>query len=279
MTPLELSCPQIHPVFDIFVVVAVAAAKEIPTHQHTDYEFIYAVEGHYHYTHNNREGVLAPGQGLILKPGDLHSDSFPLPPVRYLAINFRLEAVNASSALPLFAAGADPSCQVFKKLSSRLTRLLRELMEERHDLDFLSVRLRQALLQAFFWLLVRTLPREAVSPGLLATPSHSGFRTALEELFQMHPDGVLDVDGMAAHLRQSRRSFSRLCRQIYGQSPARVYLQYRMDRARKLLLQTEMSIKEISAYLGFSSPYHFSATFKRMTNRSPRSFRTERKPR
>ncbi|MHC4871272.1 MAG: helix-turn-helix domain-containing protein, partial [Planctomycetota bacterium] len=51
-------------------------------------------------------------------------------------------------------------------------------------------------------------------------------------------------------------------------------LNFRMKTAADLLLQTGMSCREISAYLGFANPYHFSAAFKRVYNISPNEYRS-----
>lgn len=49
----------------------------------------------------------------------------------------------------------------------------------------------------------------------------------------------------------------RLCRQHKGRSPARYYLEIRLDRARHLLLQTLLPVVEVALACGFVSPHIF----------------------
>ena len=152
-------------------------------------------------------------------------------------------------------------------------RVLGELQEEWLQPDSVTPPLRQALLESLFWQVVRALPPESIHPDLLTAPDALRFRAALDDLFQRHVHEPLDVETMASSFHMNRRSLTRLCRQHTGVSPAKAFLRFKLDRARDLLLQTTMSIKEISAYLGFPNPYHFSAVFSRSMNRSPRAFR------
>ncbi|MHC4883664.1 MAG: helix-turn-helix domain-containing protein [Planctomycetota bacterium] len=270
MSSADERASSIRPVFDIFLIVGCRERRGVPLHQHPDYEFIYVLEGRYGFTLNALEGELGPRQGLLAKPGDTHSDSFLDIPCRYLAVNFRLPS---EQGLNLFAPHSTETDQVFRRFPAEVSRLLRELDTEWELADEVSSPLRESLLQAFFWRLLRTFPQGSLHPDLWVTPEVTHFRTALEELFQLHIHEDLGVEFMARHLHMSRRGLTRLCKKHLGRSPARAFLQFKVERARDLLLQTTMSIKEISAYLGFPNPYHFSAAFKRVTTRSPRVFR------
>ncbi len=70
-----------------------------------------------------------------------------------------------------------------------------------------------------------------------------------------------------SHLRQSFKACT-------GLSPKQFHLQIRLQHARDLLANTDKSIKEIATLLGFDSPYHFSAQFKRRFRRAPKYWRS-----
>ena len=67
----------------------------------------------------------------------------------------------------------------------------------------------------------------------------------------------------------SRRQLERLCRNILGQSPATVYRNIRLDRARGLLMETDMSVMEIALATGFSSSAMLSRNFKERFGMTP----------
>lgn len=49
----------------------------------------------------------------------------------------------------------------------------------------------------------------------------------------------------------------------------------RMEKAKQLLLNRELSITEVAAYTGYSDPNYFSKVFRKYTNMSPRRYREE----
>jgi AraC-like DNA-binding protein len=69
-----------------------------------------------------------------------------------------------------------------------------------------------------------------------------------------------------------RKRFS----QEMGVSPRHFREMKRMEAAKKLLLDTRLSIKEIAALLGFYDEFAFSNRFKSKTEISPREFRKQR---
>lgn len=75
----------------------------------------------------------------------------------------------------------------------------------------------------------------------------------------------------------SRRQVERLFRQEMGRSPARYYLEIRLERARHLLVQSSMPVVEVAVACGFVSASHFSKCYREIYNRTPQQERAERK--
>src|ERR1700761_8756877 len=88
------------------------------------------------------------------------------------------------------------------------------------------------------------------------------------------PLSLLDI---ADDADLSRRQIERLFRQEMGRSPARYYLEIRLDRARHLLVQSSMPVVEVAVACGFVSASHFSKCYRELYNRSPQQERAERK--
>ncbi len=82
---------------------------------------------------------------------------------------------------------------------------------------------------------------------------------------------------IADHVGLSRRQIERLFRQEMGRSPARYYLEIRLDRARHLLLQSSLPVVEVAVACGFVSASHFSKCYRELYARSPQQERAERK--
>lgn len=60
-----------------------------------------------------------------------------------------------------------------------------------------------------------------------------------------------------------------------GMPPHQYLLQVRVERAKELLLQSNVRITDLALELGFSSSQHFASTFKRLTGTTARSYRNE----
>ena len=61
-----------------------------------------------------------------------------------------------------------------------------------------------------------------------------------------------------------------------GRSPARYYLEIRLDRARHLLIQSDAAIVEVAVACGFVSASHFSKCYRELYGRSPQQERQGR---
>jgi AraC family transcriptional regulator, arabinose operon regulatory protein len=61
---------------------------------------------------------------------------------------------------------------------------------------------------------------------------------------------------------------------VFGASPTHLLARLRMQKARNLLLETRMSIKEIADSVGYQRQHEFARAFRRNTGQSPSEWRT-----
>jgi transcriptional regulator GlxA family with amidase domain len=97
------------------------------------------------------------------------------------------------------------------------------------------------------------------------------------ELMEANLSEPLSLIEIADHVGLSRRQIERLFRGEMGRSPARYYLEIRLDRARHLLLQSTLPVVEVAVACGFVSASHFSKCYRELYARSPQQERAERK--
>jgi len=71
----------------------------------------------------------------------------------------------------------------------------------------------------------------------------------------------------------SQRQLERLCKRYLGATPAQYYVQLRLERARRMLRQTDMSVAEVAIACGFVSLSHFAKVYRRHYGCSPREDR------
>ncbi len=98
------------------------------------------------------------------------------------------------------------------------------------------------------------------------------------ELMEANLAEPLSLLQLACHVGLSRRQIERLFEKEMGRSPARYYLEIRLDRARHLLMQSTLPVVEIAVACGFVSASHFAKCYRELYARSPQQERGERKP-
>jgi transcriptional regulator GlxA family with amidase domain len=98
-----------------------------------------------------------------------------------------------------------------------------------------------------------------------------------------HPKLIQVIQQMEANLEEplsrgdladaaglSSRQMERLFAKYLKKSPARYYVELRLNRARLLLLQTNMSVIDIALACGFVSASHFSKCYRDFFGKTPR---------
>jgi AraC-like DNA-binding protein len=88
-----------------------------------------------------------------------------------------------------------------------------------------------------------------------------------------HINEDINVDDVARHIHRSRSYTSRHFREILGFTIGQYITHAKIQEAKSLLIYTEKSLAEISAYLCFSTQSYFQNTFKKVTGMTPLAFR------
>lgn len=92
-------------------------------------------------------------------------------------------------------------------------------------------------------------------------------------LMETHLEEPLSQVELAAAVGVSRRQLERLFRRHMGRPPNRHYMQLRLDRARKLLLQTDMTVVDVAMACGFVAASHFAKCYRQFYGLTPRQAR------
>ena len=88
-------------------------------------------------------------------------------------------------------------------------------------------------------------------------------------IFEANIQGKMDMESLASELNFNYASFREEFKSYTGLSPYQYFLQMKINRAKELLLDGGLSVKEISYKLAFDNPYYFSRLFKKKTGMAP----------
>ncbi len=83
------------------------------------------------------------------------------------------------------------------------------------------------------------------------------------------------VAALCDELGLQERTLRNLCHRALGYGPKQMISRIRLETAQQLLANTTMPMRSIAAELGFSSPYHFSRSFKEHFRIPPSDYRRQ----
>ena len=110
-------------------------------------------------------------------------------------------------------------------------------------------------------------------------PAWNGTGATVGRALKLIEDGLLDdagVDELADRLGIGARHLSRLFRRHLGASPVQTAKTFRLQRAKRLLDDTDLQVTEIAYRAGFKSLRHFNAAFVDLYKQPPSGFRRRR---
>lgn len=111
------------------------------------------------------------------------------------------------------------------------------------------------------------------------SPAWKGTRTTVDRALRLIEEGILDrhtVEELSNKLGVGSRQLSRLFSQHLGASPTQTAKTVRIQRAKRLLDNTDLPIFEIAKQSGFSSLRRFNAVLKDLYGRPPSQLRRSR---
>jgi AraC family transcriptional regulator, arabinose operon regulatory protein len=107
-------------------------------------------------------------------------------------------------------------------------------------------------------------------------PAPSAVDEALDEIIralQREPGRRWSVDELAHRAHLSRAQFARRFRAATGLAPARFMIRARIERARQLIQETDMSLGQIALALGYDDVAFFSRQYRRYAGSPPSTLR------
>ena len=107
----------------------------------------------------------------------------------------------------------------------------------------------------------------------LSVPTRIGVRhPKLSLVIQMMENNIeepISPSILAKDVGMSTRQLERLFRRYLNRSPKRYYMELRLQKARNLLMQTDMSVINVALACGFASPSHFSKCYRSHYDTTP----------
>jgi len=232
------------------------------THTQKTYLLTYVVEGNATLSVGGKKIALHKGDFYIMFPasGASYVTSANKPwSIRWIT----LKGSQADELLPLM--GFSPDNPV---VSVSNPQAVEEILKE---LFFIALRedlkSKISALSLLYELLGAVLKTENT------IPQNKTVSDAVDYIAAHFSDKKLSVEALANAFFLNSNYFSKLFTKHVGMTPAKFILKTRMEKAKKLLRFTHLSIGEVTEAVGFSDPLYFSRVFHRLVGLSPTQFR------
>lgn len=125
----------------------------------------------------------------------------------------------------------------------------------------------------------RVLRNARIAAGLFHTynkkNSYKYVKLAKEYIDQNYADSNLSLNDVCEHIGISASYLSELFNEISGEKFSTYLASFRVEKAKRLLRTTNVTIKEIGFCCGFNSIQNFIRVFKKYTDQTPGNYREE----
>ncbi len=95
----------------------------------------------------------------------------------------------------------------------------------------------------------------------------------MKEFLRNHATSKFKIETLCRYISRSESQTIKLFKEAYGITPYAYFLNVKIKLAKDMLLNTNLSVKQIANNLSFADEYYFSNVFKQKTGISPTKYR------
>lgn len=111
-------------------------------------------------------------------------------------------------------------------------------------------------------------------PAEIQTKIDDTFLNRIDQYLRNHLNESINIDALAEYCRLSRSGLDKKMRQYLATSPSHYIRQFKLQKAKDMLLNSQLSVKEISQLTGFNSLSYFSTCYTKQYGHSPNKYRS-----
>jgi AraC-like DNA-binding protein len=271
------------------------SVRTLPAHRNPGLEIVVVLKGTLVWQAQGRAEVVPAGWAYFTLPWQEHGSTRDYEPGHEWCFAVLRVSPTVRSERVHLAWLPDLSKQDQAAISSLLSAsrrhafpaspLLRQIMPELVAECASPGPFHRARLRALSTAAVVELARSVNDPkskrkGTRSESSHAG--AASDEAIRAMVDRVArechrpwTLSEMASSCGLGRTRFSQLLARLTGDTPITLMHRLRVERARVMLRETDLSVTQIAQRCGFVTSQYFARVFGAMTGRTPRDFRSD----
>jgi AraC-like DNA-binding protein len=255
-------------------------------HYNSGVELVYIKRGHCDWIVEDRAWTVPPGSLFFTLPwqkhGGLHATESGVELFYVIVINYakRPETLSFHPSLEIPDSESEELCRLMRSATQPFVQarpIIRTLLPRLHELRQAQdpdLRLQAAISRA---LLLETRHSILVPP----TPVRPGFpRQVIRDFLAVLKEKCEEdwsLERMTESTGYGRTRLAELVGEITGDSPIRCLNRFRIDRACRLMTESERSITDIAHLCGFKDSAYFCRVFRSFRGQTPVQFRRSTK--
>lgn len=256
----------------------------VTPNSHNFPEVMQIIEGQGRFIIENCSYRIAPGDVLLVGPGEFHRIEAPAGRrLRLAALHFQSDLIHRPGGSPLdleylrpfLFRGPDFSHHLARSevpaalITDRLARIEQAIRASRHH--------QSLMVRTYLADILLEITRARTWTGGADTPLGRRARdlARLRPVFAVVRERFaerLSLHELAASVHLSPHHFCRVFRAVVGSSFTEYQLRLRVDAAAEQLTGSDRSVAEIAQATGFASQSHFNRAFKRLQNTTPLAY-------
>lgn len=155
-----------------------------------------------------------------------------------------------------------------------VSRIIHILAFEHYSAESFHLEIEEHYTEILLLLLSRIIRSEAhISSKMFIEKNHR--MTQLRTMIHTDPEKTMSIDEMAGYVNMSRSGFQHLYRKMFGVSVMNDVISGRLERAKRLLSSTDLTVAEIASKCGYATEYNFMRQFKSRMGKTPTEYRRQ----
>ncbi|MGX6978405.1 AraC family transcriptional regulator [Vagococcus elongatus] len=266
--PSKTFNPEVLYVFDAFWEPGQAAQQ----HFHDSIELSVIVEGTTVYHIDNKTHILKQGDVICLNPYTMHWEEQPDASSSH-QLHIGIENFQLSGYEPNCFPARFPILDLGSYRKEFMKTIQQIIKEKNNQNPYQDLAMKHLVSQLWVHIF-----RATANHGIHLLPKNSKkadkkklINDIIYYLETYHAENIR-LESISSKMYISPAYISKLFKEETGDTPINYLIKVRMNKAKELLENEEMSIKEVANLVGYQDAYHFSKLFKKYFNIPPSEY-------
>ena len=261
------------------------ASWTMEPNRHEFYEMVYIKKGNAVFEISGQPAPIGPNDIVIIKPRQPHKFVVKSQAgCEFIVLNFKFEnpANGEFSEVSLgeflnFVSSKEAGPFITLKVSQKneIINIMNRILKEKDSEDIGSDFLQHLLVLELFVLISRALKMEWENSIKNKSPKVRELVQVSVKYINNNFERDISLGDIAKFVFLSPSYFIRAFKEETGISPINYLLKVRIERAKELLVESDMKISDIALNVGFSNQQRFNEIFKKHTKITPLQYRKQ----